>query len=120
MNRNEWKTLYRRMRSNRRAGKYSQSEMLDHGRTYWTAHLFANGSDKGLHLAPSIIRDRSITSRVASELAWARRFRLEARNHRRNGTYYAPHAYNSIKGAKACLFDGRTIRLDGSIFHAWN
>ena len=118
MNRHDWKTLFRYMRSNRRAGKYAQSEMVHHGGTYWTVHLFANGSDKGLHVAPSIIRDRSTLSRVVDELAWSRRFRLEAATHKRNGSYYAGHAANSIRGAKECLNDCRRTRLDGSLFHA--
>jgi len=118
MTRNEWKALFRRMRSNR--GAAVRSEMVEHGGTYWTVHYMARGSDKGLHLVPSIIRDRATCGRVADELSWIRRYRLEAKTHKRNGSYYAPHARNSVIAALACLADCRMIRLSGSRFHTLN
>lgn len=117
MNRNDWKTLWRYMRSNRRAGKIAQSEMVHHGGTYWTVHLFADGSDKGLHLRPSIIRDRAPVARIADSLEWSRRYRLEARTHKRNGSYYVRHAALAVGGATQCLFESRMIRLNASVFH---
>lgn len=117
MNRHEWKTLWRYMRSERRAGKIAQTEMVKHGCTYWTVRLFNYRDDKGLHVEPAIIRDRSPMSRITSELYWAKCFRIEARAHKRNGSYWAAHAANSVVGAKACIADSRAIRLNASVFH---
>jgi hypothetical protein len=117
MNRHNWKTLYRRMRKGRNANDnrgYAQSAMVDHGGTYWTISLY---EDKGLHLVPSIIRDRAPSARIADTLKWVRRYRLEARTHKRNGSYYEPHARTSIAAALGCLNDCRDIRLYGSAFH---
>lgn len=117
MNRDTWKTLYRRMR--KAAGNGTQAAMIDHGGTYWTVEFTAQGRDTGLRLVPSIIRDRAPSARIADELEWTRRFRLEAKTHRRNGSYYAQSARNSIAGAKACIADCRDIRLSGSALHMW-
>lgn len=118
MNRTEWKALFSDMR---KAGQKEavQSIMLHHGSTYWTAHYMRSGSDKGLHLSPSIICDRSLSSRIAEELAWARQYRHEAACHKRNGAYWAGNAANSIKGAKLCITSAALMRISAGSRHAF-
>lgn len=115
MNKTTWKTLYRRLRSD----KYGSSAEIYHGFTVvWSVHYITAGRDTGLHIRPAIIRDRSLTSRIDSALYWARLYRLEAAKHLRNGSYFARSAAHSIEAAKASIEEARFIRSTASAFQA--
>lgn len=116
MTRNDWKTLWRYMRSNRRAGKIAQSEMVRHGGTYWTIKLISDGSGRGLELCPSAIKDRTISARIADCLKWARFYRVDAASFKRRGDWYVRHAAHAVRGSTECIFESRMIRLNASAF----
>lgn len=125
MNRGQWKSVYRDLRlmsaQDRDISRHSYgargrghfAARLMHGGTYWTVKYVRGGygESSGLSCLPSIIRDRSTSSRIEDALTWARHFRLEAQK-----------SYNAkgqkLAAARACIADARAIRLSGSIFHA--
>ena len=71
----------------------------------------------GRVIHPAIIRDRSLTARIADALAWAAYYRRVACQRLAN-SFYAAQGRIDIRGALACVKDCRDIRANASAFHA--
>lgn len=113
MNRVEWLTIYREMRSATRKAAYGAPACVrwyNHGGTYWTFRHDRSGFDA----SPSIIRDRAPAHRIACELHFAAEFRAKAKAGR--GHTFGRSA-QFIQGAKMFLDDARQIRHESSAFH---
>lgn len=119
MTRKEWKELSARIRTGARQGASNREDLFMHGGTYWTAVYVADRRETvdrsdGWFIRPAIIRDRSLSSRIAIELVWSRQYRMAAASHKRKGDYFAGFAAQAIKGAKLCVSDCQLMRLSAS------
>lgn len=104
MNRIEWKRAYG---AARRASK-GKDCILAIGLDYWTMLQ----DQRGRSLYPSIIRDRSLSSRLAEELRWAAEYRRAAVKTR------GWREMSNVQrfGAMACIEACRKIRERASRF----
>lgn len=102
MNRQDWKTAYGHARQLAKG----KDGLLTVGAEFFT---MLQGVPHGRVLHPSIIRDRSVSSRVAEALFWARQYRLSASKRGKAGTYFAFHAAHDKEGARACIQEARAI-----------
>ncbi len=116
MNRQEWKAMSRAIRSHTRSiaelsrGRHVSRMRLDHGVTWFNVdHIREPGKPACIEVRPAIIRDRSVSSRIAAELEWSRYFRT-----RRD--YIADLRQRNHNAARACIADARAIRLAASPF----
>lgn len=122
MNRDQWKAFSRALRVKSREHKAKDHRFgalrhwmfmdhVNHGFTIWTIRHERGAGHVGLSCYPSIIRDRSPSSRIDDALDWAAHYRMLARKERHLRR-------NHIAAARACIADAREVRVCASIFHA--